>query len=284
MLKFLRAEFGPLPLEEISYARIEEFALKLKNTPGKQHSDRLQTPATCNRKLALLRHVLRMAWREGLIERLPAVELFPEDNERDKVLTEEEFARLHEQSAAHLKSILLCAWETGMRKGEILSLTWPKVNLRENFITLESQDTKTGRRRTIPISQKLRDTLLSLRQARNKVTELHQHVLVSVTGKPVKNIQEAFDNAVSRAGLKDVHFHDLRRSFVTRKITEGWDRDHVEAITGHRTDKVFARYNKPSLETLRAVVDGTPPFSSSTAVVKLLSNESGQQTTTVLSA
>ena len=71
------------------------------------------------------------------------------------------------------------------------------------------------------------------------------------------NIQHSFDGAVTRAGLKDVHFHDLRRSFVTRKITEGWDRDHVKAITGHRTDKVFARYNKPSLETLRAVVEGT---------------------------
>ena len=74
--------------------------------------------------------------------------------------------------------------------------------------------------------------------------------------------------------------HDLRQSFVTRKITEGWDRDHVKAITGHRTDKVFARYNKPSLETLRAVVEGT----SSTAVVKLLANGPGLSDGTVLSA
>ena len=54
----------------------------------------------------------------------------------------------------------------------------------------------------------------------------------------------------------------------------------VKAITGHRTDKVFARYNKPSLETLRAVVEGAPR----TSVVKRLSNSPGRETATVLSA
>lgn len=154
------------------------------------------------------------------------------------------------------------------------------MNLRETLISLESQDTKTKRRRQVPISQKLRDTLLSLRQAQGTVADIHQHVFLGTTGKPVKNIQEAFDNAVDRAGLKDVHFHDLRRSFATRKVTEGWDRDYVKAITGHRTDKVFARYNKPSLETLRAVVEGSPR----TSVVKLLSNGPGLRPSTVLSA
>jgi integrase len=225
-----------------------------------------------------------MAWKEGLIERFPAVELFPEDNERDRVLTEKEFNSLYEQAATHLKPILLCAWETAMRRGEILSLTWPKVNLRENLISLESQDTKTKRRRQVPISQKIRDTLLSLRQAQGKVADIHHHVFLGTTGNPVKNIQEAFDNAVDRAGLKDVHFHDLRRSFATRKVAEGWDRDYVKAITGHRTDKVFARYNKPSLDTLRAVVEGAPSVSPNTAVVKLLSNGSGREARPVLSA
>jgi hypothetical protein len=75
----------------------------------------------------------------------------------------------------------------------------------------------------------------------------------------------------------------LRRSFATRKVTEGWDRDFVKAITGHRTDKVFARYNKPSLDTLHAVVKGAPS-SSGTPVVKLLSNGPGLDPTTVLSA
>jgi len=277
LLKVLRAEFGSLPLEEITYARIKEFALRLKQTPVSQRPDRPQALATCNRKLALLRHVLRLAWKEGVLEKLPAVELFQEDNERDRVLAEEEFTQLYEEAAPTLKPILICAWETGMRRGEIVLLTWPQVNLKENLITL------TGRRRVIPLSQRLRETLLAVREARGKITDIQQRVFLSARGKPFARpaaVREAFINAVERAKLEDVHFHDLRRSFVTRKVTEGWDRDYVKAITGHRTDKVFARYNKPSLETLRAVVEGAPR----TSVVKRLSNSPGRETATVLSA
>jgi len=288
LLKVLRAEFGSLPLEEITYARIKEFGLRLKLTPVRQHPDRPQAVATCNRKLALLRHILRMAWKEGLLEKLPAVELFPEDNDRERILTEEEFARLYEAAAPTLKPILICAWETGMRRGEIVLLTWPQVNLKENLITLESHDTKTGRKRVIPLSQRLRETLLAIRETRGKetkgkISDIQQRVFLSARGKPLARpaaVREAFINAVERAKLTDVHFHDLRRSFVTRKVTEGWDRDHVKAITGHRTDKVFARYNKPSLETLRAVVEGAP----STVVVPLLSHSPRREPATVLSA
>ena len=126
-----------------------------------------------------------MAWKEGLIEKLPAVELFPEDNERDRVLTEEEFSRLYSEAIEHLLPILLCAWETGMRRGEILGLTWSKVNLRENVISLESEDTKTKRRRVLPISGRLREMLLSLRQQKNKVIDIQQHVFLGETGTRV---------------------------------------------------------------------------------------------------
>ncbi len=276
LLQFLNVEFGPLPLANITYARIKEFGLKLRKTPCRRNPERLQSPATCNRKLALLRHILRMAWKEGILEKLPAVELFREDNERDRVLTEEEYAGLYEQAAEHLKPILLCAWETGMRKGEILRLTWTRVDLRNDIITLLSDDTKTSRKRLVPISDILREIFLDLRRERRKVTEIYQHVFLSLRGVPFKSIQTSFNNAVARAGLEDVHFHDVRRSFVTRKVGEGWDRDYIKAITGHRTDKVFARYNKPSLEALKNVVNGPRPTSVGQSVGKLLANGSGR--------
>lgn len=83
LLKVLREEFDAMAIEDISYATIKAFALRLRQQPVHQHPDRPQASATCNRKLVLLRHVLRLAWKEGLIEKFPAVELFPEDNERD---------------------------------------------------------------------------------------------------------------------------------------------------------------------------------------------------------
>lgn len=87
-------------------------------------------------------------------------------------------------------------------------------------------------------------------------------MFLSNRGKPFaqpRTIRDAFETAVKRAELKDVHFHDLRRSFATRKVTEEWDRDFVKVITGHTMDKVFARNNKPS---------GVTPVSHSTGLKK----------------
>lgn len=79
-------------------------------------------------------YVLRLAWKEGLLEKLPAVELFPEDNERDRILAEAEFHTLHETAATILNLIFVTAWETGIRGGKILLLTWPHVNFKDNLI------------------------------------------------------------------------------------------------------------------------------------------------------
>src|SRR5688572_9584120 len=98
-----------------------------------------------------------------------------------------------------------------MRRGKILGLTWSRINLRESLITLESEDTKTKRRRIIPISGRLREVLIASRQQKNKVIDIQQHVFLGETGKRVINLQHSFDGAVTKAGLKDAHFHDLRR-------------------------------------------------------------------------
>ena len=69
----------------------------------------------------------------------------------------------------------------------------------------------------------------------------------------------AFVAACRRAGLTDLHFHDLRHTFVTRKVREGWDYKRIMAITGHKTFAVFQRYNNPSEEDIKAVVLAAPP-------------------------
>jgi len=69
----------------------------------------------------------------------------------------------------------------------------------------------------------------------------------------------AFKTACRNAGLADLHFHDLRHTFVTRKVREGWDYKRIMAITGHTTFAVFQKYNNPSEEDIKAVVLADPP-------------------------
>ena len=69
----------------------------------------------------------------------------------------------------------------------------------------------------------------------------------------------AFVAACRRAGLTDLHFHDLRHTLITRKVREGWDYKRIMAITGHKTFSVFQRYNNPSEDDIKAVVLADPP-------------------------
>jgi integrase len=74
---------------------------------------------------------------------ISSVEFFAEHHIRDRVLTAEEFQRMLDASLEYLKPILHCAYHTGMRLGEILELTWDRVDLKAGFIRLMDTRGKT---------------------------------------------------------------------------------------------------------------------------------------------
>ena len=258
-IRTLSAFFGNLLLSQLTKERVEEFKqlrkerVTFKGTPV--------NAATCNRELACLRHLLKLAVEEGMLEAAPPVRLYREHGERERALSEEEFQRLLAVSPRHLQRLLLCGYETGMRAGEIKRLTWDKVDLKTGFIRLVAEDTKTSEKRPIPISLALQDVLEEIRkeQREGKVAPIDGRVF-TWNGKPMtEGWKTAFHTACRKAGVEDFHFHDFRHTFVTRKVREGWDYKRIMAITGHKTFAVFQRYNNPSEEDIRAVVLETPP-------------------------
>ena len=87
------------------------------------------------------------------------VSLEREHSERDRVLSAEEFQRLYDAAAPWLQPMLLVAYHTGMREGEIRSLRWDQVDLKAGTIPLKPSGTKTDEGRLIPLSQTLTSTL-----------------------------------------------------------------------------------------------------------------------------
>jgi integrase len=164
-IKKLSEVFGGKRLTEITPAAVERY--KAFRMASKTIYGRRPTPAILNRELACLKHMFNVV-RKGLIELkggvptenpVSAVEFLEEHNIRDRVLTPEEFARMLEILPDYLKPVLQCAYHTGMRKGEILGLTWDRVDLKAGFIRLKGIDTKTGEARSIPIGRELRQVL-----------------------------------------------------------------------------------------------------------------------------
>ena len=136
------------------------------------------------------------------------------------------------------------AYYTGMRRGEILSLTWDKVDMKTRFINLEAEDTKDKEKRSIPICNKLHETLKGI--PRN----LHDRHVFTYKGKPIKSIKKGLRGACKKAGIiygRDVKggfiLHDCRHTFNTNMRRAGVAESVIMAITGHSTREMFDRYN-----------------------------------------
>jgi len=239
-LKHLTDFFGDFYLDAITEKNVLRYIKKRKNTKLKRSPYTQISYTTINRELACLKNMLNEAIKQRIINPitpLPHIRLFREDNARNRYLSDEEYSRLLGVCPPHIYGLVLCAYETGMRRGEIISLTWDRVDLRKGFIHLSSGKTKTGCRRKIPISKALDEYLRSVPRSIGTDHVFHYR------GKPINYSKEAWKTALKRAGIKDFRFHDLRHTFVTRMRRAGVHDHVIMAITGHKTQAMFRRYD-----------------------------------------
>jgi integrase len=254
----LRAYFGGTPLTAITPALVEQYRTWRRATISRHH--RPIRPATVNRELECLKRMFNVARRGLLVLKGGAPAENPvafvskerEHNERDRVLSPEEFARVVAAAGAWLKPILLVAYHTGMRQGEIRSLRWDQVDVQRRVLRLKSGDTKTGEGRVIPLNDALTAALQSVTTYLGfprVFVNPARLALGPISRTPLDpryhrtSIGHAFAAACRRAQVAGATFHDLRHTFVTNARRAGVDPLTVMKITGHKTMAVFKRYN-----------------------------------------
>jgi integrase len=254
-LKYLKAFFGDRKLSEITPKDVDDY---------KESRLSEVAPATVNRELSVLRHLFNIAkrWKKFFSEN-PVSEsgLISINNQKERILTYEEEEKLLASSNSSLRAILICALNTGMRKSEILTLKWSNVDLENNVITLEHTNTKSKKTRRIPLNSKLRKLLLEqkLKGGGSK------YVFLSEDGTPYKredSLNQAFNGALRRAGIKGFRFHDLRHTAATRMIEYGASIVAVSRILGHADLKTTMRYAHPEDSLKEAVESLTRDFSN----------------------
>lgn len=236
-VKHLKAFFRDEPLQGLNHDRVNDFLVWRQKEREMKKLPKLEN-ATLNHDLRCLKTIIRRAWLNGYISRNPLQGFrLLREVPRDRIITPEEFNRLLDASPPHLKPIVSLGFFTGMRIGEIMKLRWKQVDLKSQVITLLAQDVKTLEKREVPLTENLVEILKRI--PRNLATPY----VFTYKGKPLKVIKTAFNNACTRAGIEDLHFHDLRRCFVTFCRRSGTGEGTVMAITGHKTSAVFRRYN-----------------------------------------
>jgi len=125
-----------------------------------------------------------------------------------------------------------------MRRGEILNLTWDRVDLKAWLIQLKAEDTETDGAPCISLTSGLTVRLKEL----YKVRYLHEPHVFLMNRKSVSSIKTAFNAACRRAKIEGLRFPNFRHTAVMNMRRAGLDHLTIMRITGHKTLEVFKRY------------------------------------------
>jgi integrase len=245
----LREHFGDHQLSQITYFDLETYRNRRQSTPTRAGKPR--TPATVNREMTLMRHMLNKAVEWGMLTASPLDRgkrlMLQENNHRLRFLTEDEIGRLISASAPHLAPIIEVAIHTGMRRGELLGLKWEQI--RHGFIYLT--ETKTGKPRQIPVNDRVARVFKELRKKHQMKSP---YVFLGPDGVRLHGVKRSFENACRRAGIEGFRFHDLRHTFASHLVMNNVSLKAVQELLGHSDLKMTMRYAHLSQAHLKEAV------------------------------
>lgn len=182
-------------------------------------------PATINRSLGALKKALGMAWASGKtpVDYSGLVKRLPENNARTVYLTMDQVKFLADCASENVKAAIWIALLTGCRRGEVCKIR--SEDIGDDVIRLPAGNTKTLRYRQVPITPALRPWLKYLPLPIN-----------------FEGVKSGFRRARVKAGMPNIHLHDLRHSCATILLCLGVDLYVVRDILGHTSIKTTERY------------------------------------------
>jgi integrase len=246
-IRVLMKEFADLPINQMATFEITRYITRRRREAAN---------TTINKDLALLRHMLEWAKRQGLVERnilkdfqrLPEVKKLPPDN------LEEAIKAVLRKLSPSLRPLLDFIYETGCRKGEALSLKHNQVLFDESLVLLTS--TKSGLPRYLILTQKAIEAVRALPRVCEWVFYNPQ------TLKPWQDFQQPWQRARSEAGYPKLKVKDLRTAFAMRLADmEGIEKHVIQTVLGHSnlstTEQFYAFHSqKKAVKRALTLIEG----------------------------
>ena len=249
----LKARFGPRTLRDIHVADVDDLVRDLKGKKLK--------PATINRYLALLRRMLNWAVERDYLEKTPfrrggqaVIKLERENNRRARRLTPDEEKRLLDVARPMTKAHIIAGLDTGMRRGELLTLRFGDVDLERRVIHIRLEHAKSKRERFIPIATtRLKAVLEWLRiDADGEQKASDAFVFSTCNEDALNDFRSGWEAALKAASVTGLWFHDLRGEYASRLVELGVPLSQVRDLLGHASIVTTERYDRQRFETLQA--------------------------------
>ncbi len=149
----------------------------------------------------------------------------------------------------------LVSLHCGLRRGEIISLTWNDVDFDNDFLFIK--DAKNGKNRKAIMTEDVRFML----EERKKVA-INNYVFTTAKGEPISDISKTFPRVVETLGFnkgitdkrQQVVFHTLRHTYASWLVMSGVDLYTVQRLMGHSTIAMTERYSHLAPDYLKKAV------------------------------
>ena len=245
--KALKTFFGKHFISEIDTEMIERY--RQIRVEEKTRLKRKRSPLRVNKEMQVLSSIFTLALEKELIVKRPRTTMFRVSGERVRYLSLEEEQRLFEglDDCEWLRSIVVIALHTGMRRGEICGLQWFDLNFERGIIHV--RNTKNGKDRIIPMNVTVRELLEDQPKTSSFVFPSPR------TGERLVEIKYSFARAVRDAEITNLRFHDLRHTAATRMGDAGADAFTLAAIFGWSDIRMAMRYTHAMEDAKRRAVE-----------------------------
>jgi integrase len=204
-----------------------------------------RSPYTLRRDVSVLRSALRKAVRWRLIskdplEGMPAINA--PSNERARYLSDPERERLLAAlDGSRIKGLVLLGINTGMRRGELLGLSWADADLDRRLVTVTNESAKSRKVRHIPLNDKAIAALPPAGDGR-------------VFSISLSTLRGEWGRVLKEAEIENFRLHDTRHDFASQLVMRGVDLNTVRELLGHSDLKMTLRYAHLSPKHRRAAV------------------------------
>jgi integrase len=230
--------------KRLSEVRTEDFAAF--------RDQRLRTikPVSLKRQLDPIHHLFEVARDEwGLPIRtnpLDQLKLKAPSQKRERRLRPGELERLLDAAKGCrnklIAPVIRFAVATGMRRGEMLAMRWTDLNREQRSLLIP--ETKNGHSRTIPLTSAALDVLSQQSEGKDRIFPMSANAF-----------RLAWEKLKFRAGIEDLHFHDLRHEAISSFFEMGLTTPEVALISGHKDMRMLLRYAHATRQSILKRLD-----------------------------
>ena len=233
--------------------------------------------STKAKHLALMKAIMRAAEKDWKwIERGPVIKVPQERGKRVRWLEPHEAVRLINECSEPIKSIVVFALATGLRRSNIVDLQWQDVDLQRKVAWIHPEESKSGQ----AIGVALNDTACRLLRSQignhKKWVFVHQKSSTRSDGTKAAEVRKmrvdgntAWRLALKRSGIENFRFHDLRHTWASWLVQAGVPLTVLQEMGGWESIEMVQRYAHLAPRHLSAhakqidsIFDGHVPNSS----------------------